>query len=157
MLTEAAIQGSVDRLVGLKENVIIGKLIPAGTGLGARRELARKKAEGLLGVLRAEQGEIEDADVLALLGGSDDDEPDVEALETLSEVLPGLVGAPIRGGRALRLAGDDVENSDEADDDSIGELSGFGTSDENGTPESASGDQTDDQHDDQVTGLDEEV
>ena len=33
VLTEAAIKGKVDELVGLKENVIIGKLIPAGTGL----------------------------------------------------------------------------------------------------------------------------
>ena len=33
VLTEAAIKGKVDPLFGLKENVIIGKLIPAGTGL----------------------------------------------------------------------------------------------------------------------------
>ena len=33
VLTDAAIKGKVDHLVGLKENVIIGKLIPAGTGL----------------------------------------------------------------------------------------------------------------------------
>jgi len=33
VLTEAAIKGKVDPLRGLKENVIIGKLIPAGTGL----------------------------------------------------------------------------------------------------------------------------
>jgi DNA-directed RNA polymerase subunit beta' len=33
VLTEAAIEGRSDSLVGLKENVIIGKLIPAGTGL----------------------------------------------------------------------------------------------------------------------------
>jgi len=33
VLTEAAIRGKVDPLLGLKENVIIGKLIPAGTGL----------------------------------------------------------------------------------------------------------------------------
>ena len=32
-LTEAAIKGKVDPLIGLKENVIIGKLIPAGTGM----------------------------------------------------------------------------------------------------------------------------
>ena len=32
MLTEAAIQGKVDKLIGLKENVIVGRLIPAGTG-----------------------------------------------------------------------------------------------------------------------------
>lgn len=31
-LAEAAVSGAVDRLVGLKENVIIGRLIPAGTG-----------------------------------------------------------------------------------------------------------------------------
>jgi DNA-directed RNA polymerase subunit beta' len=33
VLTEAAIKGKVDRLIGLKENVLIGKLIPAGTGM----------------------------------------------------------------------------------------------------------------------------
>jgi len=32
VLTEAAIKGRIDNLIGLKENVIIGKLIPAGTG-----------------------------------------------------------------------------------------------------------------------------
>ena len=32
VLTDAAMRGKVDNLVGLKENVIIGKLIPAGTG-----------------------------------------------------------------------------------------------------------------------------
>lgn len=33
VLTEAAIKGKVDPLIGLKENVLIGKLIPAGTGM----------------------------------------------------------------------------------------------------------------------------
>ena len=33
MLTDAAIKGKVDPLLGLKENVIIGKLVPAGTGM----------------------------------------------------------------------------------------------------------------------------
>ena len=33
VLTEAAINGKVDHLIGLKENVLIGKLIPAGTGM----------------------------------------------------------------------------------------------------------------------------
>ena len=37
VLTEAAIKGKVDHLVGLKENVIIGKLIPAGSGLACYR------------------------------------------------------------------------------------------------------------------------
>ncbi len=38
VLTEAAIKGKVDHLIGLKENVIIGKLIPAGSGLSAYRD-----------------------------------------------------------------------------------------------------------------------
>ena len=56
VLTDAAIKGKVDPLVGLKENVIIGKLIPAGTGMkhyrsvkldcdeAAEREIAERKA-----------------------------------------------------------------------------------------------------------------
>ena len=39
VLTEAAINGKQDKLLGLKENVIIGKLIPAGTGLGKYRSV----------------------------------------------------------------------------------------------------------------------
>jgi len=39
VLTEAAIKGKVDPLIGLKENIIIGKLIPAGTGMPRYREI----------------------------------------------------------------------------------------------------------------------
>ena len=39
MLTEAAISGKIDYLRGLKENVIMGRLIPAGTGLPAYKQL----------------------------------------------------------------------------------------------------------------------
>ena len=39
VLTEAAINGKVDHLIGLKENVIIGKLIPAGTGMKRYRDI----------------------------------------------------------------------------------------------------------------------
>ncbi len=42
VLTEAAIKGKADHLVGLKENVIIGKLIPAGTGLEAYHTFAEE-------------------------------------------------------------------------------------------------------------------
>ena len=45
VLTEAAIKGKVDPLQGIKENVIIGKLIPAGTGLTRYRELRPVNAE----------------------------------------------------------------------------------------------------------------
>jgi DNA-directed RNA polymerase subunit beta' len=37
VLTEAAVQGKKDTLIGLKENVIVGRLIPAGTGAGMNR------------------------------------------------------------------------------------------------------------------------
>ena len=39
VLTDAAIHGKIDHLIGLKENVIIGKLIPAGTGLKRYRDI----------------------------------------------------------------------------------------------------------------------
>ncbi|MBQ6844490.1 MAG: hypothetical protein IJO60_07655, partial [Agathobacter sp.] len=39
VLTEAAIKGKVDPLIGLKENVIIGKLIPVGTGMREYRDV----------------------------------------------------------------------------------------------------------------------
>src|SRR2546430_4255843 len=39
VLTDASIEGKVDRLLGLKENVIIGKLIPAATGLKRYRTI----------------------------------------------------------------------------------------------------------------------
>ena len=42
VLTEAAIRGKVDPLIGLKENVILGKLIPAGTGMRRYKETNRK-------------------------------------------------------------------------------------------------------------------
>ena len=78
VLTEAAVRGKRDNLVGLKENVIIGRLIPAGTGLPRYK---------LLGVL-SENGEVittarqlleptysdEDEDLLPI-----DDEMDIEA------------------------------------------------------------------------------
>ncbi len=43
VLTDAALMGKVDHLMGLKENVIIGKLIPAGSGLVARLEARRQR------------------------------------------------------------------------------------------------------------------
>jgi DNA-directed RNA polymerase subunit beta' len=45
VLTEAAVRGSTDRLMGLKENVIVGRLIPAGTGLAYHKERKRLRHE----------------------------------------------------------------------------------------------------------------
>ena len=44
VLTEAAIKGKIDPLLGLKENVIIGKLIPAGTGLNRYKDIQLQEA-----------------------------------------------------------------------------------------------------------------
>ena len=59
VLTEAAIQGKVDYLRGLKENVIIGHLIPAGTGMpGYRRlRLESEKQQSVLGLEEPETAE----------------------------------------------------------------------------------------------------
>ncbi len=60
VLTEAALFGKVDRLVGLKENVILGRLIPAGTGFQKyQRGEVRIRPEALaeLGARRAEEAE----------------------------------------------------------------------------------------------------
>jgi hypothetical protein len=64
VLTEAAINGAKDHLIGLKENVIIGKLIPAGTGapqnIAALKERQRRAAlEALAGEELAGFGEPE--------------------------------------------------------------------------------------------------
>jgi DNA-directed RNA polymerase subunit beta' len=45
VLTEAAVRGSRDNLRGLKENVIIGKLIPVGTGFAARQAHNKARAD----------------------------------------------------------------------------------------------------------------
>ena len=74
VLTDAAIKGKIDPLVGLKENVILGKLIPAGTGMKRYREVkldCDESAENYIAELRkAEMGELED------------DEPEKKAEET---------------------------------------------------------------------------
>ncbi len=56
VLTEAAINGKVDRLVGLKENVIMGRLIPAGTGMSSynRIEIKVEGGAGEEGIMEGE-------------------------------------------------------------------------------------------------------
>ena len=60
VLTDAAIKGKVDPLIGLKENVIIGKLIPAGTGMSRYRNIKV--------VYQNEAKPEEDADIIEDLG-----------------------------------------------------------------------------------------
>ncbi|WP_415233769.1 DNA-directed RNA polymerase subunit beta' [Pseudorhodobacter sp.] len=64
VLTEASVQGKRDKLVGLKENVIVGRLIPAGTG-GATSRVKRIAAERDQKVVENRRAEAEQAAALA--------------------------------------------------------------------------------------------
>ena len=59
VLTQAAVEGKRDSLIGLKENVIVGRLIPAGTGAGMAR--MRIAANGRDAALRAQQRALAEA------------------------------------------------------------------------------------------------
>ena len=69
VLTEAAIMGKRDELRGLKENVIVGRLIPAGTGMAYHQA---RKAKDLMD--EAERRAIADSEAAELAGSSSDDE-----------------------------------------------------------------------------------
>ncbi|RME68052.1 MAG: DNA-directed RNA polymerase subunit beta', partial [Alphaproteobacteria bacterium] len=67
VLTEAAVNGKVDRLAGLKENVIVGRLIPAGTGAAMNR--VRIEAQRRDAAIRAAQPQPEEeAETAEMLG-----------------------------------------------------------------------------------------
>jgi DNA-directed RNA polymerase subunit beta' len=73
VLTEAAIMGKRDELRGLKENVIVGRLIPAGTGLAYHK--ARKVKDAMDD---AERRAIAEAEAAELAGDSADAEAHVD-------------------------------------------------------------------------------
>ncbi len=75
VLTEAAIMGKRDELRGLKENVIVGRLIPAGTGLAYHQ--ARKVKDAMDDAERRAIAEAEAAEMAAVTEGAD--EPEVNA------------------------------------------------------------------------------
>jgi DNA-directed RNA polymerase subunit beta' len=77
VLTEAAVAGKRDELRGLKENVIVGRLIPAGTGYAYHQDRMRRRAAGELPAapqVTAEDASASLAELLnAGLGGSDNE------------------------------------------------------------------------------------
>ena len=77
VLTEAAVAGKRDELRGLKENVIVGRLIPAGTGYAYHQDRMRRRAAGELPAapqVTAEDASASSAELLnAGLGGSDNE------------------------------------------------------------------------------------
>ncbi|MEA2350180.1 MAG: DNA-directed polymerase subunit beta, partial [Thermoleophilaceae bacterium] len=68
VLTDAALEGKTDRLLGLKENVIIGKLIPAATGLRRYRRLEIEPAEPIPRPSPDEIGLLDESELAAELG-----------------------------------------------------------------------------------------
>ncbi len=138
VLTEAAINGAKDHLIGLKENVIIGKLIPAGTGapanIAAARERARRAAEEALAGeslerLRGPEYEYnpfleeaggrpsdETADLASLLSASTGSEPREDEDDFVNPFLAAL------GGR--EAGGDDEDGEVSADASALERLLG---------------------------------
>jgi DNA-directed RNA polymerase subunit beta' len=68
VLTDAALEGKTDRLLGLKENVIIGKLIPAATGLRRYRRLEIEPTEPIARPTPDEMGLLDEGELAAELG-----------------------------------------------------------------------------------------
>ena len=94
VLTEAAIKGKVDPLIGLKENVIIGKLIPAGTGMRRYRNTRLSTDNDLMDTIDFEMDEEEpdqfmdeDAETVLDLDEADEAEEADEIMEDEEEVL----------------------------------------------------------------------
>ncbi len=84
VLTEAAINGKVDHLIGLKENVIIGKLIPAGTGMRHYRDVKLDTELEMDDEIMMDEddddtvttSEENDTEAVEVLGINDDDDSD---------------------------------------------------------------------------------
>ena len=100
VLTEAAIKGKVDHLQGLKENVIIGKLIPAGSGLAAYRKFDEIEDEvhddnRFRDVAAAAEASAEEENPLA--EDEADDGVELEEDEVLSVSIDGEDGAEADG------------------------------------------------------------
>jgi hypothetical protein len=94
VLTEAAIRGKSDPLLGLKEIVIIGKLIPAGTGMSRYRSI-RVQTTG--------EGAISDDEARAMFGlppRIEDEEAETVARELLGSGA-GLTGVPSGDGASI--------------------------------------------------------
>ena len=87
VLTDAAVQGKIDTLEGLKENVIVGRLIPAGTGgMVAHHQLeAERRDEALIAEREAKSGALQE-------GGDGDVAPALPEPEAAAESAPDGAG-----------------------------------------------------------------
>ncbi|MGH9064597.1 MAG: DNA-directed RNA polymerase subunit beta', partial [Acidimicrobiales bacterium] len=94
VLTEAAIEGKSDHLFGLKENIIIGKLIPAGTGMGRYRSVAVDAPEAEHLPFWSSELEGETEDLAAWLRDVPSPGPEAEAASAGAEVPEWLAPPP---------------------------------------------------------------
>jgi DNA-directed RNA polymerase subunit beta' len=97
VLTDAALEGKVDRLNGLKENVIIGKLIPAATGLKRYRRIEIEPAEPLPRAVD-EVGLLDRDEIAAELGIGDENGGDGELSRAFDDDLASLEKLGAGGG-----------------------------------------------------------
>ena len=84
MLTEAAVRGMQDDLRGLKENVIVGRLIPAGTGFAHHEERRKTQEDILADELKGLESALEKSAEAAALESAE--EPPPEGGESVDEV-----------------------------------------------------------------------
>lgn len=133
VLTEAAIKGKIDPLIGLKENVIIGKLIPAGTGMKRYRSIKLDSDVNEQGVLFNEEEFMEfdeNADVSeqggmdssALFARDDEEEDDLYAQEGGDELFAPDADHPLFSDAAgMRAYADGLEQADAYAEDGFDE------------------------------------
>jgi DNA-directed RNA polymerase subunit beta' len=108
VLTEAAVRGKRDNLIGLKENVIIGRLIPAGTGLPRYKQID----------VLSEDGEVISPARQLLSAQDDDDEPEDATVDEELELLAAEHVAPeLLEAEAVASAEEDVVAEDDAEED----------------------------------------
>ena len=88
VLTEAAIKGKIDPLIGLKENVIIGKLIPAGTGMKRYSEITLDTGMPEVKNASEEPEDIEDISVEEDAAETAPEEETAVVEETSEETAP---------------------------------------------------------------------
>jgi DNA-directed RNA polymerase subunit beta' len=111
VLTQAAVEGKKDTLIGLKENVIVGRLIPAGTGAGMNR--VRVTASSRDAALRAAWKKQQEALVAA-------DSAEEEHAAELAQGKEAAIGDdPLAKAMAAAVDGDDVATDTVADEDAM--------------------------------------
>jgi DNA-directed RNA polymerase subunit beta' len=111
VLTEASINGKVDYLRGLKENVVIGKLIPAGTGIEKRTRQAPRHDDLVGEIARMLQGGTGDGH-----DGADGEQDELEEVSKARSIL-GVSELDMPEGEGLPTLGEGGGDGDEGDDE----------------------------------------